>query len=213
MKTRLAAVAAALALIAFSSSSFAQQNVPKTIEYRKWDVAGSVGLLGVNRGDFGKSRYDNNPPFAFNLDAGRYLTTHLKADAGFMVTPERSYYDPSQYPQLYSYSSRYVRPLSMSGAATYQFFENVFAHPYVSGGVRLTAVYEEIETYLYDPALRGSNVQIMRRKTYVEARPFVAAGCKSYFNEWSFMKSELLVAVGSHGIAHSTLRVGFGVDF
>ena len=50
-------------------------------------------------------------------------------------------------------------------------------------------------------------------RRFVEARPFAAAGFKSYFNEWTYMRSDVLIAIGSHGPSHGTVRIGFGIDF
>ena len=36
-----------------------------------------------------------------------------------------------------TFASNHIRQTQLTFAATYQFFENAFAHPYVSGGVRL----------------------------------------------------------------------------
>ena len=54
---------------------------------------------------------------------------------------------------------------------------------------------------------------IDERTTSVSFRPFIAFGCKSYFNRSVFMRSEVLVALNSSGYSHSTLRLGTGVDF
>jgi hypothetical protein len=44
-------------------------------------------------------------------------------------------------------------------------------------------------------------------------RPVVALGCKSYFNERTFIRSEFLTAFNRQGLAQLTLRAGFGFDF
>ena len=50
-------------------------------------------------------------------------------------------------------------------------------------------------------------------ETSILPRPFAAIGCKSYFNDRVFVRSELLTAVGPAGYSHLTIRVGVGVDF
>jgi hypothetical protein len=47
----------------------------------------------------------------------------------------------------------------------------------------------------------------------VAARPVVAAGYKSYFNERTFMRTELQTSFGRGGGPHPALRIGFGFDF
>jgi hypothetical protein len=51
------------------------------------------------------------------------------------------------------------------------------------------------------------------RTTTVFARPFIAGGWKSYFNERVFIRSEVLVAMRRDGFSHATMRIGAGFDF
>ena len=154
------------------------------------------------------SYYNDPVTVAGNIDAGRYLTTHLKADFGVMTTHSRRGYEyPSVYTgPAYSYSMVKVRPTTVSGAVTYQFFENVFVHPYVSAGLGFTSISEERTAYSFIPD-RGTEATVVSRERYLQVRPFAAAGYKSYFNERAFMKSELLFAARSAGFSHATLEV------
>jgi hypothetical protein len=101
---------------------------------------------------------------------------------------------------------REVDPRSVSASFTYQFFENVFAHPYVSAGIRVTSFSEETRTDVYYPNQRCSTVTTSSRK-FTQARPFVAAGYKTYFNERLYMRPEVLVAFDENGLG--TVRLGF----
>ena len=213
MKVQLAAFHAILVLIACGTTVLAQQDVSEKVEFRKWDLGTTVGILGASKRDFGRPEsYDNGPSLTVNLDAGRYLTTHLKADAGLMWTNSRSYYETTTGQP--GYTIRTVRPTTLSGAITYQFFENVFAHPYLTTGVRVTTLPEHRETYLFENNNYGSRrLDTSVNQTSLEVRPFAGFGFKSYFNERWFMRSELLFAWDSHGVSHGTGRIGFGVDF
>ena len=226
MKVRSAVLFAAAAIVC-ASPAFGQQSgpPPRKLEFRKWDFGGSLGILGANRTSYGLSEttgtggynFGDQFTWAANIDAGRYFTTHLKADAGLMWSSERSFYK-STYTGAGPYSTSFgtVHPLSISGAMTYQFFENVFAHPYVSVGVRVTSFDEDIQTYtssgnVQPPYLPPTLTSTPRR--YEEAEPFIAAGYKSYFNERAYMRSDFLIAFDKNGFSHGTLRLGLGIDF
>jgi hypothetical protein len=96
---------------------------------------------------------------------------------------------------------------------TYQFLENVFAHPYISAGVQVTSFSEETQTYVYNTNFSTPPTHTSSSRTYTEARPFVAAGYKSYFNERVYLRSEILASFDTDGFSHATARLGFGFDF
>lgn len=204
-------------MVMLQGKSLMAQGTAVQPEFRKWDVAATIGLFGSSRRYFLRSDAYNIDPvtLAGNLDAGRYLTTHLKVDVGVMTTHSRSVYEyPTPYAvPVYSYSVVKVRPTTVASAVTYQFFENVFAHPYVSAGLGLTSMSEERTVYSYTTTGRENAAPVVSHERYLRVRPFAAAGYKSYFNERAFMKSELLFAARSFGFSHATLRVGFGIDF
>jgi hypothetical protein len=217
MKVELAG-AAILVLIVFGAPAFAQQDVPQKVEYRKWDLGTTVGMLVSGKRDFGRAgSYGSQPSGTLNLDAGRFLTTHLKVDTALLWTDPRSYYEsiysgpPTS--QTAGYMVRDVRPTTVSGGLTYQFFENAFTHPYVTGGVRLTALREQRQTYSYPTTSAAPTIITTASQTSLQARPFGAFGFKSYFNERWFVRSELLLAFDRLGVSHGTARIGFGIDF
>jgi hypothetical protein len=215
MRTRIAVLFVALVAIC-GRPAFARQDAeaPQKVEFRKWDLNGSLGILGTSARDFGGpilsgfERY----LFAWNVDAGRYFTPHVKGEVGLMRTNELRFGEalPASS-RSYSYREHRVHPTSLSAALTYQFFENVFAHPYVSAGVRVTAVSDETQTFVYSPTYSATSVSTTSRVS--EVRPFVAVGYKSYFNERAYMKTDALLAIDTKGISHGTLRAGFGIDF
>ncbi len=219
MRFRVAALIGLVTATLWASSAFAQETgQDEPIEFRKWDLSSTIGVLGMSRRDFGASRSccgRTEPALAWNVDAGRFFTTHLKVDTGLMLTPSRTYYEYSPVVPggQYSYVTRHVRPTSFSGALTYQFFENVFAHPYVSAGIRVTVLSEKRQTVTYNPTNNTYVTNVTGHQLSTEARPFVAAGFKSYFNERVYVRPELLIAADSHGVSHGTARFGIGFDF
>jgi len=187
------------------------------LEFKKWDAAGTIGLLGSSRRDFirSSSYYGDTLALAWNLDASRYFTTHIKATAGVMTTNSRRVYEsPSYYTgEGFAYGWSKVRPTMFTGALAYQFFENEFAHPYIAAGVGFNALSEEREQFSFISPTRINPVPVVSNETHLQVRPFAAVGCKSYFNQRTFMKSELLFSSGPHGFSHAMLRAGFGIDF
>jgi hypothetical protein len=190
----------------------------------KWDIAGTWGLAIVGKEDDPPFGGDRDGAQAWNLDAGRYLSTHLKIDAGVMRTSSynnsnpRSFPVPGLPPEYYyiTWAQTRVHSTSFSAAATYQFFENQFAHPFVSAGVALVRQAEHSIRPQHLVTLSRIPYEIPaidQRTTKLFARPFVATGWKSYFNERIFIRSEVLIAVKPEGFSHATMRIGAGFDF
>jgi hypothetical protein len=198
-------------------SLFAQDvSVSEQIKYRKWDFTSTIGLLATSKRDFGESQpCQCEGALAWNVDAGRYFTTHLKGEAGLMLSTSRQVRDYSGGDWRFGYTviDRNVRPTSISAALTYQFFENVFAHPYLSGGIRITVLAEDYKTSTYSTSNYSFTETSRGRHISGQVRPFVAAGFKSYFNERVYLRPELLFAMDSHGLSHGTGRIGVGFDF
>lgn len=210
------AVMFAMFIVVLSGETLIAQGIAGEPEFRRWDVAGTLGLFGSSRRYFVRtdSYYGDPVTVAGNFDLGRYLTTHVKADFGVTTTHSRNVYDPGVYSdQVYSYSLVKARPTTVTGAVTYQFFENVFAHPYVSAGLALTSIYEERTVYSFIPPSRINQTTAVSHEQHLQVSPFVAAGYKSYFDERAFMKSELLFAARPDRFSYATLRIGFGIDF
>jgi hypothetical protein len=193
----------------------------QTVEIPKWDFNSSFGILDAGHRD--EDPFSDDETVAWNLDVGRYLTPHLKLEGGLLLTrsqtvgrrtapivgvpPEFTYFE---------WALTTVRPTMVSGAFTYQFRDNEFVHPYLSAGVRTIWQAEHTVRVAQTVRLRGVDYSIPAfdaRTTSVIARPFVAVGCKSYFNSRVFMRPEVLVAFGRSGYSHSTWRIGAGVDF
>ena len=198
------------------------------VPFRQWDFDASVGLHAsdaIDSGDSsGNSFYDSWwPTQAVSGDVGRYWTSHWKTEIGIVNYPGRTMYgqDPVPVPSgvaYASYSARIER-LQLSAASTYQFLDNVFAHPYVSVGARVG--------FLNVHKVRNSTVTVYNgrtvvtypappldsRETLVQLRPFLAGGFKSYFNERAFVRSELSTGFSDRGLSQFVMRLGFGVDF
>ena len=214
---------ALLVTLTFPLDALAQQSAIgiAPLALPKWDISSSLGILDAGRRE--EDPFSNDETVAWNLDVGHYLTPHLKLDAGLMLTPTQTVGRrvgpinglPREF-QYFEWALATVRPTSVSAAVTYQFRDNEFVHPYLSAGVR--TIWQAEHTFRAAQTIRPRGVDIAipgvdARTTSVIARPFVALGCKSYFNSRVFMRPEVLVAFGRSGYSHSTWRIGAGVDF
>ena len=210
--TMAAALVAALATPAAARGQDRQPALPK------WDTGASFGLLFGDGWHPGADDY-GEPHAAYHLELGRLWTTHLKTDAAVILTHRSSDYYTTIVPGVngaYSFTEHERSLTALSGAVTYQFFENAMMHPFVSAGVQVGVandhVHRALQTYTSN-RVTYTVPAIDSRETRALTRPFVAVGAKSYFNERTFIKSELSVAVSGAGFSHSVLRLGFGFDF
>jgi hypothetical protein len=71
---------------------------------------------------------------------------------------------------------------------------------------RYASVYSDRGQTLEVPA-------IDERRWVLNARPFAAAGFKSYLNHRAFVRTEALAAFGPGGPTQVALHLGIGVDF
>jgi hypothetical protein len=224
---RMAASIAFTLLVANTASARDDQpSAPPNMP--RWDVDASIGLLTTS--DLGGDRFngfeladgDHRAMPAYVFGVGRFWTQHVKSDVGVTLTPEQYSYEVVRTTSLaltpggYDYTNRLSRLTTLSGAVTYQFFENTFVHPYVSGGVNLGWVGEHRfrdELTTTDKRRQYAIARVDEHDTSLLIRPIVVTGCKSYFNERTFLRTEALVAFGPGGVAQATFRIGAGVDF
>ena len=190
----------------------------------KWELGGGFGLLAVRSGAFtspctcGHEYWQQMAEYRFDL--GRYWTTHLKTSLSLGLSPEFNDYENGVVVvngvSRFVSNERTARVTTIAPAMTYQFFENAFMHPYVTGGVRVSVIDEHRFRIArnYPPGAAPDLVPPMdERRTIVLVRPFVSAGAKSYVNEQTFIRSEALVGLGERGITQVTLHLGVGIDF
>lgn len=186
-----------------------------------WDAGASFGLTGGAGVEISRGLYGGEPNAAYTIDLGRYWTTHVKTDIGALLTPELHLYDYTPVALGgavggYASNERDRRLYALSAAATYQFFENQMMHPYVSGGLQVAFIEEHVyrdEQIVTVNRMPFGVPALDSRSLATRVRPFGAIGCKSYFNERTFIRSELAIAASARGFSHATLRLGFGVDF
>jgi len=191
-----------LAVLAVPGGVLAQSLDPGAQPYRKWDVGGGMGIR------FGETEDAVVPAGGWNTEVSRYWTAHVMTSFSLMTAGQTSYTGP--YVVNISQHTN-TGPAAYSATAGYQFFDNVFMHPYVVAGARFASHSTTTTTYSARSPFNSSSVT---SPSVLEARPVVGGGFKSYFaNGRAFMRSELLMAINPHGSPHAVLTIGAGVDF
>jgi len=218
-----------LLVVGAGTSQAAAQNLPASPSrslvpavFPRWDLSGSVGLLNIASDDTGRSRRGWDQKFEYRADLGRYWTTHLRTElsAGtssqwddFEVTPLPGLGGPAP---IYAYTNVERRLTTVAPAVTWQFRENSFLHPYVSGGVKVGLLHEH-RVRTPDAFRFGGQAQVAppldERTTTVLARPFIAGGFKSYLSRSAFVRTEGRVGLGSTEPRQVSLLAGVGFDF
>jgi hypothetical protein len=158
----------------------------------------------------------------YRADLGRYWTTHLRTEIAVATSNRWEDYDVAPFPiagvtaPVFAYTQIERRFTSVAPAVTWQFRENTFMHPYVSGGVKIGLLQEHsVRTPdLYRFGGQSAAIPPLdERTTSVLARPFLAGGCKSYISRSTFVRTEGRVAVGPRGVGQVSLIAGIGFDF
>ena len=94
--------------------------------FRKWDAGGSFAIR------FGSTGDGVVPAGGWSVEAGRYWTAHVTTSLGVATAGDPFLKQSESSSQTYSYSEAIPRPAAVSSAISYQFYENVFAYPYVT---------------------------------------------------------------------------------
>jgi len=193
--------------------------VPAT--FPRWDASGSIGFLAVTTSDTRTSWGDWEQKADYRFDLGRYWTTHFKTDVAVTTSNPWNDYESevvtiAGVPRAYAYNTIDRHLHTVAPAVTWQFRENTFMHPYVSGGVKINVLNEH--RYRNDDTYRFSGVSspvpdLDERRTVVFARPFVAGGFKSYISRSIFTRTEARVAFAQDGVRQVSVIVGVGGDF
>jgi hypothetical protein len=192
------------------------------VAFPRWDAGGSIGMLNISGADTRSSWAAWEQKGEFRVDVGRYWTTHLKTEVAFSTTNPWTDYEserivvPGSTTPGYAYLDIDRHLYTVAPALTWQFRENTFMHPFVSGGVNIGVLDEHRvrESNAYRPRT-GSFVvpPLDERRTVVMARPFVAGGFKSYISRAVYVRSELRAAFAQDGLRQLAVLAGIGVDF
>ncbi len=214
-------------LVLAAGPAWAQRVDSRGVPYREWDAGAGVGFIVVDRDEVAAAdqNYDEwGGSWLGDVEVGRYWTSHLKTSVainGGTSTTWSGYETvtvaPGQTGTAFLFGETRKQELVLSG--TWQFLDNTFTHPYVSGGVRVGFLDLHSERSPYVQAMvngvwRSYTVPVVERSwREVRTRPFVAVGSKAYFNERTFVRPELALMFNQSGLRQWGLRLGFGFDF
>jgi hypothetical protein len=188
--------------------------------HRKWDISGHFGILFSERDDA------VIPTGGWSAAVGRYWTPHVKTSLGIVTAGQSTVWWAE--PTLSDLGQSTARPAGVSGTIAYQFYENVFAHPYLAAGAQAAWVSDAILQYAPDSGHGWIATQPTPYR--IEVRPVIGAGFKSYFaNGRAFIQPELRMAILPYGrgfqfaqapapqqtgiSARPALQIGAGFDF
>ena len=216
-------LAAGAGQTAAQTAPFRPSRSPVPATFPRWDLSGSLGMLNLSTGEVGESSWRAwDQKLEYRADLGRYWTTHLKTELSASTSNRWEDYDVTPFPiagvtaPIFAYTQIERRLTSIAPAITWQFRENTFMHPYISGGVKFGILQEHsVPTPdLYRFGGQSAAVPPLdERSTSVLARPFVAGGFKSYISRSTFVRTEGRVAAGPRGVAQVSLVAGIGFDF
>jgi len=220
---------AALVFGALITATHAAAQAPPVVTLRpvdpsRWDVAAHVGWFGGNKSEIAPDWNDWYDTASFHVSTGYYWTPHLKVEVDVSTTARAGVFS-EQVVQLPGSPFPYVRArehrFRSTGAAagvTYQFFENVWFHPFVGGGL---AVVHETERaglsqpfFFRDPqtgVVLPEQPPIDRQST--TARPFAMLGFKAYVSERAFVRTDLRVIASADRAEAVVWRGAVGFDF
>jgi len=210
------------ATLAGRSAAIAQTPSPAAPQMPAWDADFSLGMISNSGRDEGDDQEHSSVHAEARVDFGHYWTQHLKTEVGlaFLNRWEDYSYEtvpiPSGRGGNYVFTNNSLRMVAVTPTFTYQFFENQFAHPYVSAAARVSLFDIHSSRYAQTVTQNGvtSTVPALdRTSSKVIVRPVVAAGFKSYLSEHAFVRTEGSTMFGSDGSPHIALRVGVGFDF
>ncbi len=145
---------------------------------------------------------------------GWYWTDHLKTEieAGVSSAADLRVYTPAfidgRPSTIYS---TYTFSTSRFGIGQqYQFYRNVWFHPFVGAGLDLT--WERASRT--DEFIRWclSVTKPFPTETDLLVRPFATLGFKVYFTPRAFFRTDMRLAF-DNGVNEALLRFGLGVDF
>jgi hypothetical protein len=214
-----------LCIFLFASRHASAQSISiSPADTPRWDVAGSIGWLAGNKSDLAEDWNDWYDTFATSLEVGRYWTPHIKSEAAITYTSEGGVFSHAERfiaeEQITVFIPRehHFRVTAISAAATYQFLENTWVHPFVTGGVhavqeRERSVSQDVPYHRRDFSRIVVPIPQPSAATTWSARPFVAGGAKFYVSERAFVRTDLSAAWQDRRVGHVTWRAGLGIDF
>jgi outer membrane protein W len=181
------------------------------------DASGSFGWLNADKSNLTPDRDGNdwyNTSAYGGVSFGWYWTDHLKTEieAGVSSAADVNVYTSGVIDgRLNTIYSTYTFSTSRLGIGQqYQFYRNVWFHPFVGAGLDLTWERSRRRDEFYSAAPVRN--QPFPTETDLLVRPFATLGFKAYFTQKAFFRTDMRLAFDK-GVDEALLRFGFGVDF
>jgi hypothetical protein len=181
------------------------------------DLAGSLGWLNADKSELDASRYSNdwyNRSVYGGASFAWYWTDHWKTEieGGASSAADLQVYtqtDIDNRPVTLNSRHRFsTRRLAIG--QQYQFYRNVWVHPFVTAGLDLTWERQDRTDEIYSSL--PSRVERYPTRTELLARPFATAGLKAYFNSQTYFRTDMKFTF-DRGVDEVLIRFGVGVDF
>jgi hypothetical protein len=197
----------------------------KPVDLPRWDLSGDVGWLSSNKSDIGPEWDEWTDEASGGALVGHYVTDHLKTELRLATSGAARIYQEEPVPvpgttfPIFRLREHHFRKTSVAAGAHYQFFENLWFHPNLGGGIEI--VHETDRQYapqwqspIRPPGQPPLVLPEVSSSTTVSwsTRPFVAAGFKWYMNERGFTRADVRVSFGRNSVADTTWTAGIGVD-
>ncbi len=181
------------------------------------DVSGSLGWFNAGKSELNSSD-GRNDWYNRSLYGGAgfawYWTDHWKTEIEGGASSEA---DLRTYTQtlvngrpgtIYSEHRFSTRRLAIG--QQYQFYRNVWVHPFLTAGLDLTWEDRDRRDDIYSSL--PSQIETYPTRTELLARPFATVGLKAYFNSQAYFRTDMKFTF-DRGVDEVILRLGVGVDF
>jgi len=206
-------------------STSAKATADKSAQFPKVEVAGSVGILSARPGGENEDPYNDEwyGSGRYSGSIAYYWTKHLKTEFEHQWSHE-GWLNYMEYARIngvpYSTHALTFHQLQQSSLkVVWQFGDNSWVHPYVSGGavVDIERRHFRVEPF-YDYPLRGGQVLVRNGIDTghgMEARigATIGAGAKMYVSKSAFFNTGVIGTVSTPRAKSVSLVLGFGVDF
>ena len=198
-----------------------------TVAQSAWDVAAFGGLLAVRSpvADNESAYEDWFHTGAYGFSVGRHLTRHFKVEIEASGSGTGHQF-VSRFVTLPGSAARYPTSAgadtslrSLSAAATWQFFDNEWVHPFLSAGVQADAQRRSVRVWqqpVYPGDPRNPFVVIPEQRegptTSTTWKPMIGGGVKVYVTPRAFIRADVRTTLGKAPQA-AAFRGGLGIDF
>jgi hypothetical protein len=146
----------------------------------------------------------------------------VKVEFGIATTTEAEVFTqqpitiPAEPVPVIRFANYEFRTTGVSGGVLYQFYENVWFHPFIGVGVEAIREASRLQVEEQPLCVRGPCLPSPFSSVEdhdVTARPFVAGGFKWYVSERAFIRTDLRTTLWGNGAETVLWRIGIGADF